>query len=64
MLYYIYLSTYIYIYIPNKWHPSVLVSALRLAPRKGKWYILDTDAPPVIDVAAAPVCADAWPTGW
>ena len=55
---------YIYIYIPNKWHPSVLVSALRLAPRKGKWYILDTDAPPVIDVAAAPVCADAWPTGW
>lgn len=26
---------------------------------KGKWYILDTDAPPVIDVAAAPVCADS-----
>ena len=31
-------------------------------PRKGKWYILDTDAPPVIEVAAAPVCADAWPS--
>jgi len=28
--------------------------------RKGKWYILDTDAPPIIEVAAAPVCADPW----
>eukprot|EP00439_Symbiodinium_sp_Y106_P084615 s2025_g26.t1 len=26
---------------------------------KGKWYILDTDAPPVIEVAAPPVCADS-----
>eukprot|EP00434_Breviolum_minutum_P005709 symbB.v1.2.005029.t1/scaffold287.1/size239285/7 len=26
---------------------------------KGKWYILDTDAPPIIEVAAAPVCADS-----
>ena len=26
---------------------------------KGKWYILDTDAPPLIEVAAPPVCADS-----
>ena len=45
--------------VPGVFDRSILHSFMERYYGKGKWYILDTDAPPVIEVAAPPVCADS-----